>query len=181
MTYEELVSKMMSEAQKVTDFARQQGFVYGHASINPGFNWAELDPAKAINKNEKLTSCDRLVDWVLYRTGFTDQQYKNGLVVYQMPAWLESLNFQKITNVSALKAGDIVFVFDDATRPGMPRHVFICASSNLGGNVYLRYDHGSNERIQCVQGTEVTPGRQPFKEGIRQFYYAYRPCSDKMP
>ncbi|MBR3917299.1 MAG: hypothetical protein IKJ59_00995 [Clostridia bacterium] len=170
-----LGEKICEEAQKVTDFARDNDFVYGHASINPGYNWGELDVDKALNRGERLTSCDRLIDWVLYRTGFTDQPYNNGLVVFQQPAWLESLNFEKITDISALQPGDIVFMKHDPTRPGMPGHVFICASENLGGNVYLRYDHGSNERIKCVKGTEVKKGQQPFKEGIGEFYYAYRP------
>lgn len=170
-----LGEKILEEAQKVTDFARDNSFVYGHASINPGYNWGELDVEKALNEGERLTSCDRLVDWVLYRTGFTDQPYNHGYVVFQQPEWLESLTFEKITDVSALQPGDIVFVNNDSTRPGMPAHVFICASENLGGNVYLRYDHGSNERIQCKKGTEVTPGQQPFKEVIANFFYAYRP------
>lgn len=170
-----LGEKICEEAQKVTDFARDQKFKYGHASINPGYNWGALDPEKALKPEEKLTSCDRLVDWVLYRTGFVDQPYNNGLVVFQQPAWLEAMSFEKITDVSALQPGDIVFVINDPTKPGMPGHVFICASENLGGNVYLRYDHGSDERIQCVKGTEETPGQQPFKEVISEFFYAYRP------
>ena len=175
--YSNLVNKILQEAQAVTDFARVQNFKYGHASINPGYNWAELNVNKAIDPNERIVSCDRLVDWVLFRTGFIQQPYTHGKVVSQQVEWLESLGFEKITNVSKLQAGDIVFVIDDPTRPGNPAHVFICASNNLGGNVYLRYDHGSNARIQCVTGTEVTKGKQPFKEVITDFFYAYRPTT----
>ena len=154
-------------------FARDKKFTYGNASINPGINWAELDTKKAIKPSEKLSSCDRLVDWVLYRCGFTNQRYNNGYYVEEVKAWIESMGFEKITDVSKLKAGDIVFT-GNLSDPG-PGHVFICASDNLGGNVYLRYDHGSTERIQCTKGTEVTRGKQPFKEPITGMFYAYRP------
>lgn len=175
-----LSEKILEEAKKVTDFARDEGFTYGHASINPGINWEHLDKEKALNPKEKITSCDRFVDWVLYRAGFTDQPYDHGLVVFQQMEWLESLTFEKIEDVSKLKPGDIVFSGHDSTRPGDPRHVFICASENLGNNMYLRYDHGSNERIACRKGTEVTPGEQPFEEPIYEFYYAYRPNDSKI-
>lgn len=175
-----LAEKIIEEAQVVADFARDEGFTYGHAAINPGINWEKLDPDEAINPSEKITSCDRFVDWVLYRAGFTDQPYDNGYVVFQQMSWLESLTFEKIEDVSKLQAGDIVFSGHDSTRPGDPRHVFICASENLGGDVYLRYDHGSNERIQCIKGTEVNAGEQPFKEAIPEFYYAYRPNDSKI-
>lgn len=172
-TQAELVAKILAEAQVVTDFARDKKFTYGNASINPGINWAELDTKKAIKPSEKLSSCDRLVDWVLYRCGFTNQRYNNGYYVEEVKAWIESMGFEKITDVSKLKAGDIVFT-GNLSDPG-PGHVFICASDNLGGNVYLRYDHGSTERIQCTKGTEVTRGKQPFKEPITGMFYAYRP------
>ncbi len=175
-----VADRIIEEAKTVSDFARDNEFTYGHAAINPGINWEELDPDKAIDPYEKLTSCDRFVDWVLYRTGFTDQPYENGLVVFQQMDWLESLTFEKIEDVSKLQKGDIVFSGHDSTRPGDPRHIFICASENLGGDTYLRYDHGSNERIMCVKGTEVNEGEQPFKEPIYDFYYAYRPNDSKI-
>ena len=170
-----IADTIIKSAQEVSDFARDQGFTYGHASINPGYNWGTLNPSTAIDPTEKITSCDRFVDWVLYRSGFVDQPYSHGLVVFQQIEWLESLGFEKITDVSALQAGDIIFSGYDSFRPNFPRHVFICGSSNLGNDVYLRYDHGSNERIACGKGTEVVPGQQPFKEPIYEFYYAYRP------
>ncbi len=167
---------IIENAQLVADFARDNGFTYGHASINPGVNWASLNINSPAKTSERITSCDRFVDWVLYRSGFTQgQKETNGHVVFEMEGWLSSIGFTKITDVSQLQKGDVVFTTYDPTRPGTPAHVFLCASSNLGGNVYLRYDHGSNARIQCNKGTEVTPGKQPFKEVISDFYYAYRP------
>lgn len=173
-----LVNKILAEAQTVSNFARDNGFTYGNAAFNPGITWKSLNiNAPATNTDERLSSCDRFVGWVLYRVGFTEQPEKNGYFVLQLASWLESLNFQKITDVSQLKAGDIVFTNHDTTKPGNPGHVFLCASDNLGGNVYLRYDHGSTERIKCQKNTCVTPGQQPFKEVIGDFFYAYRPNS----
>ena len=178
ITYEQLVSNLMKEAQNVADFIKTQGFVYGDAALNPPMNWVGLDKSSAVNPGEKKVSCDRLVGWILYRVGFTDQPSTQGLTVYMFPSWCEQQGFTKITNVSQLKAGDIVFVNPDAQ--GRAAHVFMCASSNLGNNVYDRYDAGSDDRIQCKKGTEVTPGRQPFRETIMNFMYAYRPTTNKL-
>ena len=172
-----LIKRMLYEAQVITNFARDNNFRYGNASINPAVNWEHLSVEKAIDPEERLVACDRLVSWVLCRSGFTDyQNYRNGA---DMMAIFNECEFERITDVENLRAGDIVFI-DTNGLPG-DDHVFLCASKNLGNNVYLRYDHGSDARIQCNKGTEVTPGQQPFKEEISGFLFAYRPNADHMP
>ncbi len=168
-----LVDVLMTEAQLITDFIRDEHFIYGDAKINPGINWEFLDKSKAINPKEKIVSCDRLVDWILYRAGFTDQVYTQGMTVWTLIPWCEEHNFEKIENPENLQAGDIVFVNPDSKY--RPAHVFMCASSIDESGQYLRYDAGSNERLQCKKGTEATPGQQPFREPIGNFMYAYRP------
>lgn len=169
-------AKIMWNAQLVSDFARDNGFVYGHSIINPAFNWKNLSISGAVNSSQRTTSCDRFCDWVLYRSGFTQgQKYNYGHCVFEMAGWLSSIGFTRITNRSQLRAGDVVFTTYDPTRPGTPAHVYLNASANYGGDVYLRYDHGSNARIRCQKGNEVIPGNQPFKEHVGDFYYAYRP------
>lgn len=172
-----IVNKIIQEAKLVTEFAKNNGFKYGNATINPALNWKDLNLATAIDPSEKLTACDRLVCWVLYRVGFTcNQRSLEGADLY---AIFSECKFTKITNVSKLQTGDICFT--DTDGDSSPDHVFIVASNNLGGNVYLRYDHGSDARIQCKKGTEVTPGKQPFKESIGGFVHAYRPNDKYMP
>lgn len=172
-----IVNKIIEEAKIVTEFTKKNGFKYGNATINPALNWKDLNAATAIDPNEKLTACDRLVGWVLYRAGFTNHQRSlEGADLYDIFA---ECKFTKITDVSKLQTGDICFTDTNGDRS--PDHVFIVASNNLGGNVYLRYDHGSDARIQCKKGTEVTPGKQPFKEGIGGFVHAYRPNDKYMP
>ena len=169
-------AKIMWNAQLVSDFARDNGFTYGHSIINPAFNWKNLSISGAVNPSQRTTSCDRFCDWVLYRSGFTQgQKYNYGHCVFEMAGWLSSIGFTRITNRSQLRAGDVVFTTYDPTRPGTPAHVYLNASANYGGDVYLRYDHGSNARIRCQKGNEVIPGNQPFKEHVGDFYYAYRP------
>ena len=174
----ELIEKMMQEAQNVTDFMRDQKFLYGDARINPGINWEHLDPSKAVDRYEKIVSCDRLVCWILYRCGFTDQPYTQGVTVWYMADWCEKYSFEKIEKVEDLKAGDVVFVNPDSQN--RPSHVFLCASARDEYGMYLRYDAGSDQRIQCKKGTEATPGQQPFNEGISGFMYAYRPNTLKV-
>lgn len=176
---EQLVKNLMAEAQKVTDYMRANKFKYGDAKINPAYNWGALDVSKAIDPSEKIVSCDRLIDWILYRVGFTDQMYTQGMTVGNLDEWCEEYGFKKITNVNSLQAGDIVFV--NPHPGGWARHVFMCASSKGSDGKWLRYDAGGDDRITGTTGTEVTRGKQPFREGISQFMYAYRPCVDKMP
>ena len=181
LTYEELVSNILREAQIVADFIRDNEFIYSqNIQINPGYNWAELDKTKAINSSERLVSCDRFVGWVLYRVGFTDQPKEKGYFVYDFSEFCEAMGFKKITKVATLVPGDIVFINPNAEHGGKPGHMFICASDNLGYNTYLRYDAGSQQRVDCVKGTELESGKQPFKEKISNFCYAYRPTVDKL-
>lgn len=178
-TNEELVQRLMEEGQVVADFIRDMKFKYGNASINPGFNWAELDATKAIKPSEKLVSCDRIVDWILIRAGFVCQPMPNGMTVGNLDEWCALNEFEKIEDVNALKPGDIVFV-DIQSFNKKPEHVFMCASEKLEDGTFLRYDAGSNERIRCQKGTELEAGKQPFKEPITGFVYAYRPNINKI-
>lgn len=164
---------LMKEAQVVADFIRDNDFIYGDARINPAINWEHLDPEKAIDPSEKRVSCDRLVDWILYRVGYTDQPYTQGVTVWALPGWCESQGFEKIENLEELQAGDIVFVNPNADYK--PAHTFMCASSMNEDGTFLRYDAGSDARIQCNKGTEYNAGSQPFLEPITGFMYAYRP------
>lgn len=163
-TYEELVDIIMREGKIVADYIRDNDFIYGHAIINPAINWRTLDPADAVRPEEKIVACDRLVNWVLYRAGFFDQEYYFGI---HLEDYFNEHGFQKINSARELVAGDIVFVHPN--DQGVPGHVFICAGDNL------RYDAGSDERING------TKGPQPFSEPVLNFVYAYRPSPDHMP
>ena len=163
-TYEELVEIMMREAKIVADFIRDNDFIYGHAIINPAVNWRTLDPKDAIKPEERIVACDRLVNWVMFRSGFIDQDYYFGI---HLEDYFNEHGFQKVRSVNDLQAGDIVFVNPDAN--GVPGHVFICAGKNL------RYDGGSDARINGSKGP------QPFNEPVNNFVRAYRPSPDYMP
>ena len=170
---ETLTDVLMREAQVVADYIRDNDFSYGDAAINPGINWAELDPAKAIKKNEKIVSCDRLVCWILYRAGFINQSYTQGETCYSFTQWCEDNKFIKIEDKTKLQAGDVIFV--NPNSDGQPMHMFMTASEMDSSGRFLRYDAGSDARIQCKKGTEVKRGQQPFIEPIDNFMYAYRP------
>ena len=172
-TYSELVTTLMREGKWVADFVRTNGFTYGNASLNPGYNWA--NPDKPVDGSEKIVSCDRLVDWILWRAGYTDQRTSNGPVVhdsfsYDQPHTLayycESKGFIKITDVNELQAGDICFVSPGPN--GRAGHVYMCAGPvNNGSGNYYRYDGGSNNWINTVQ-----PGSSLANPN---FLFAYRP------
>ncbi len=163
-TYEELVDILMAEGKIVADFVRDNKFIYGDAQINPAINWRTLNANEAIDPNERIVACDRLVSWILFRAGFIDQDYRHGIDLYE---YFDTHGFERVENTRSIKAGDIVFVNPDAN--GNPLHVFMCAGPNK------RYDGGSNERINGSKGP------QPFTEPINNFVRAYRPSPEKMP
>ena len=156
--YTILQSNLLREGYYVTEYAREMNFKYGDSPTNPGINHRPL-----------RTSCDRLVDWILYRAGFTDQPLVQGKVVSNMPEWCEKMGFKKITRMEDLQPGDIIFVRPHAQ--GYPLHTFMLAS-NYNGNSTLRYDHGSDSRIMSHQ-----PSTEPVSYGDAPFMYAYRPIA----
>lgn len=154
--YTLLQCNLLREGNYITSYARKERFKYGDSCTNP-----------AINHRPHYSSCDRLVDWILYRAGFTDQPLVQGFVVSNLHPWCREIGFEKITRIEDLRAGDIVFVNPGAD--GGPIHVFMLASDVENG-MALRYDHGSNSRIMSSQ-----PTNEPVSYGDAPFLFAYRP------
>ena len=113
--------------------------------------------------------------------GYTAHQpSKEGLSLYgnssagiiSLETFLLRYGFTKVTSLSALKAGDIVYVgYTGSFAPAYsnyPRHVFIIASDYNGGYSY-RYDAGSDSRIRSVQ-----PSYETIDKSTNQFRFAYR-------
>ena len=164
-TYTLLQSDILREAKWVTDYVRVNKFKYGDAPINPAYD-----------HEAKLVSCDRLVDWVLYRVGFTDQVERQGMVVYfannrqrDLADWCEDHSFIRIEDPALLQPGDVVFVHPHTSSSGKtyPGHTFVFGGFSGSTAESYRYDCGSDARIQSVQ---------PFYEPLINFMFAYRPC-----
>ncbi len=159
-------ARILHHAKLDADYARIQDYTYGDASVNP-----------ALNKSEKVVSCDRFVGWVLYDAGFARdrQPATKGFTLYgPMENLLISLGFQKHTNLADVRPGDIIFVGYSnnlavpANYKNYPCHVFISAGA-YGANTY-RYDAGSNTRLDSVQ-----PSYEPLSYSNMPFRFAYRP------
>lgn len=154
--YSLLQSNLLREGNYITVYAKEEKFKYGDSCTNPG-----------VNHRPHRTSCDRLVDWILYRAGFTDQPLVQGCVVSNLHSWCRDMGFEKITRVEDLQAGDIIFVRPGAN--GGPEHVFMLAADPVKGYA-LRYDHGSDSRIMSTQ-----PTKEPISYPDAPFLFAYRP------
>ena len=155
--YSLLQCNLLREGHYITEYARKTGFKYGDSCTNPGINHRPL-----------RTSCDRLVDWILYRAGYTDQPLIQGCVVSNLITWCEKHGFKRITKINELQTGDIIFVRPD--KNGSPQHVFMLASDVDKNGSALRYDHGSDTRINSKQ-----PTREPVSYAEAPFICAYRP------
>ncbi len=157
--YSLLQTNLLREGYCIVNYAREEKFKYGDSCTNP-----------AINHGPHRSSCDRLMDWILYRAGFTDQPLVQGKVVENLHPWCEEMGFEKITRVEDLRAGDIVFVRPAAD--GGPQHVFMLASDVEDGSA-LRYDHGSDSRIM----NKKQPTKEPISYADAPFIFAYRPVA----
>ncbi len=157
--YTLLQCNLLREGKYITEYAKEERFKYGDSCTNPG-----------INHRPHRTSCDRLVDWILYRAGFTDQPTVQGCVVSNLHDWCREMGFERITRIEDLKAGDIIFV-NPHPSDGGPQHVFMLAEDAVNGQA-LRYDHGSDHRIMSNQ-----PTKEPVSYGDAPFLFAYRPVA----
>lgn len=160
-------AKILYHAKLNADYARLNGYRYGDASVNP-----------ALDKTEKVVSCDRFVGWTLYDAGYNrnGQPATKGYTLYgPLENLLISLGFEKHTNLADVQPGDIIFVGYSynlavpSNYKSYPCHVFIAASAYNGGSSY-RYDAGSNSRLQSVQ-----PSYEPLSYTDNVFRFAYRP------
>ncbi len=162
-------AKILHHAKQVADYVRDNKYKYGDASVNP-----------ALDKTEKIVSCDRFVGWALYDAGFYTKRQPStkGFTLYTtnpIEEVLKNLKFEKITDESEVQAGDIIFVGNSQNIPvpeylkDYPKHVFICAGES-GRRTYYRYDAGSDARLQSTQ-----PSSEPLSSTNAEFRFAYRP------
>ena len=151
---------LIYEGKKIADYIRDKNYSYGHASINPAIDWDSAAP-------EKLVSCDRLVGWILYNSGFSEgQPTAHGLMADLIP-FMRKNGFTEITNEKDLLPGDVIYVgYEGQAEPY--GHVFLLAGKDDETGMYYRYDAGSNERIWCIKGTEAVEFEQPFLEPLSQ-------------
>lgn len=152
-----LACKILHLAKEVTDYVRDNEFSYGNAPINP-----------AINHDAKIVSCDRFVGWVLYKLGYVDQPYIQGLCVSGpgLTNWCIDHGFTRINSVAQLLPGDIVFTRKNSID--CPGHTFIYAGVSVTEGEHYRYDCGRVERIRSTQ-----PWSEPISEQ-EGFLYGYR-------
>lgn len=146
------VEEMLAKAKTVAANNKKNGFTYGDALCLP-----------SVSATDKVTSCDRFVDQVLYACGMKDIGNRS---VTDVAKYLASKGAKKITDVNAVQAGDIMF--SNVTGP----HTFILGHKVSNG-VWERYDSGSKYRIKLT-GAYAGYTSQPFKEGLAGFQYAYR-------
>jgi len=134
------VSGFLKIAKETTDYVK--GWNYGNAAFLP-----------SVYKYEHLASCDRLVDMILWNAGLKDVGNRN---VGALEKYLSNYQgVKKITKLTEVKAGDIVF---------LTGHVFLVGNKKENG-MYERYDGGSDARLKS---------NQPFVEPINGFVCAYR-------
>lgn len=164
-TNENFVTNFLNAAKEVTDYVKENNFLYGHANYMP-----PREDGTTNNDGSKHISCDRLVSWALYKCGYTDQP-EHGLCTTSVSSplmdYCKEKGWQRIDDVNDVQAGDIVFSGSTNASKTTASHTFICAGENL------RYDCGSVERIRLTDKYS-SYSSQPFNEPITNFVCAYR-------
>ena len=120
-------------AAQVAEYARIRGMIYGNSS-------------SAVPCEDGRISCDRLIARALWNMGFHDQP-AGGVVVQNMGTYLMAHGFTKGTSFSDIRPGSVVVVINNAGT----MHCFAVASYNQATNTFVKYDEGSNARIQSKQ------------------------------
>ena len=141
--------EFLANAKIVAQENKDNNYSYGNAPCLP-----------SIYPKAKLTSCDRFVDQVLYKSGLKNIGNRR---VSALAKYLSENKATKITNKQELKPGDIIF---------FNGHVFILGKK-ITQNLYERYDSGSDNRIKLINEYS-NYSSQPFIENIDGFIYAYR-------
>jgi hypothetical protein len=175
-----IASHILWHAKDVADYMRIHGYTYGDADQNPALDKSSENP-------EKLVSCDRFCGWVLYEARYVAHQPQTkGLPLYFSPNLEEFLvknGFTRIEDAAEVRPGDLIFEGESHHMApalpeqyrGYPRHVFINAG-HAEGELFYRYDAGSDQRIQSVQPMIE---RLSKPEQGRNFRFAYRAPSSK--
>lgn len=134
-TNTELTEIWLNEVKKVADTARTNKWTYGNSTTNK--------PCE-----DKKISCDRLVARALYNLGCTTQP-KGGITCGHMETYLPMFGFTKVTKKSQIKPGAVVAV--KKKTQSFINHVFVVKSYNATNDTCVKYDTGSQTRIQTVQ------------------------------
>lgn len=106
-------------------------------------HWAYGDKK---NKNQRVTSCDRMVFEALYNLGMRDQREGFETVV-TAERYLLNHGFKKIVKKGHLQSGDIVLMKQAGENaPTWRWHMFLIDKYNSANNIN-KYDFGSQARI----------------------------------
>lgn len=129
-------------------------------------NWVPLEYDYEQTKT-KTVDCSSYVCWVLYRCGYTNMHFGSDDKGWQLdtgylPQYLEKSGFKKITSMSDLQAGDIVFY---------EGHVQIYVGKNNNGDKLFL----SAGRTPYEQSTVSNP----YITDNSNMYYAYREVKKK--
>lgn len=137
-------AKLIAQENKKNDFS------YGSSACLP-----------SVYSKDKVTSCDRYVNQVLYKSGLKNVGNR---AVESLSSYLETtVKAVRINDINQIAAGDIVF---------LSGHVFIVGNKKDNNN-YERYDAGSADRIK-LQNQYSKYDSQPFIEPINGFKHALR-------
>lgn len=149
-------SQLINATKAVYEMAHNGHYRYGDSHATPPCS-------------DGIISCDRLIARALWNLGFQSQP-AGGITVLNMENFLTSWGFKKITDISSLKAGDIVLFRNQLTTPNANWHTFLLTKFNAPNDIW-KYDMGSQQRIESAQ-----PFHTILNEwgGNRVFYCAFR-------
>ena len=129
------VPKILSGSKDVMDTARVERYTYGDSHAIPP-------------TSDKVISCDRMIDKMLWDAGYTDQR-PGGEVVSTLDGWLTKHGFVRSTSPKDIKKGSILLVKAKSSKT--ITHAFVVVRFDPDTWKTDRYDAGTQKRIETVQ------------------------------
>ena len=192
-TIKELEQIMMGTPEAVitmAEFLKQQQtdwlYTSDYSDLHGDGGLVYEDIEKSLNNPKKATCCSTYVAQALYLAGYFTEDQMNGKdenyekdfgYNYQvhLQQMLKHNEWEKITDESELKAGDVVFTGKSKYKG--PEHVQIYAGD------YEWYNAGNTEDIQTLgktvkknnDGEELRTMKDILKHESRTYWVAYRP------
>ena len=135
-------SEFLEAVRNVYLMAHNNHFKYGNST-------------SAVPCSDGYISCDRLVSRAVYDLGLTDQP-NGGYNTAGLANYLVRKGFVTFTDFSTTQGGDIIIVYKD----GSPYHTFVVDSYDSSTGMCMKYDFGSQSRID---------GNQPFRTALDEW------------
>jgi hypothetical protein len=152
------VEKFMDQIKAVYQMAHDGNYRYGNSMATPPCS-------------DGIISCDRLIARALWNLGYTDQN-PGGMTVDNESDYLSTHGFYAVTDMSALRHGDVVLYGVEGEDPNVVTHTAIIDSYDASTGIAQRYDGGGDP--ESPNTAQIQPLTDQLNYWTHRFIVGYR-------